>query len=260
MHFLSAALWSGTLFIFGDFNMINLTFITAELSAKTVYFFQCCGADMGISSSAVLNRLMLKIHEDTTVRAAKLTMWYFDALAARKSKEEKLEILHIFAALCLALFDDDTVLKNLQTYSEEDTIENISVPVDFTFSRRIRVVLTNEAAGILKDKMSEYKLSEGGAIDKIVNDFTSRDTIIIPYTLIKYLFISAGHLINSHAHMAVCLTLSYCIDRICELSDFSMKNVTNKIKHMRDLAYTDKDISDNINFIKESKFYKEKFT
>ena len=239
--------------------MINMTFITAELSAKTVYFLQCCGADMGISSSAVLNRLVLKIHEDTALRAAKLTMWYFDALTARKSKEEKLEILHIFVTLCLALFDDDTVLNDLKRNSKKDITENTSAPVDFTFRRTIRFALTNEAADILKDKISAYKLSEGGAIDKIVNDFTSQDTIIIPYTLINYLFISAAHLINSKAHTAMCLALSYCIDRICELSDFSSENVTNKIKHMCDLVYTDKDISDNINLIKESKFYKEKF-
>lgn len=239
--------------------MINMTFITAELSAKTVYFLQCCGADVGISSSGVLNRLLLKIHEDTALRAAKLTMWYFDALTARKRKEEKLEILHIFATLCLALFDDDTVLNNLKRNSKEDTTENINAPVDFALSRTIRFALTNESADILRDKMFEYKLSEGGAIDRIVNDFTSQDTKIIPYTLINYLFISASHLINSQVHMAVCLALSYSIDRICELSDFSMENVTNKIKYMRDLAYTDKDIADNINFIKESGFYREKF-
>ena len=239
--------------------MINLTLINAELSPKTVYFLQCCGADVGITSSGVLNRILLKISEDTPVAASKLTMWYFDALTARKSKEEKLEILHIFAALCLALFDDDTVLNDLHPNSHDDITESIHTPVDFTFSRTIRFALTADAADILKDKMAEYKLSEGGTIDRIVNDFTSQDTIIIPYTLMNYLFISAWHLTSPQARMAVCLAMSYSVNRICELSGFGMENVIDKIKYMRDCSYNNQDILDNINILKESRFYQKKF-
>lgn len=241
-----------------DFN-VRLTLLTAELSAKTVYFFQSCGADMGISSSAVLNRLLLKISENTPDAAAKLTMWYFEALTARKSTQEKLEILHIFDVLCSALFDDDTVMKYVLRNSTEDTTENNDTPVDFTFSRTITVAITNDTATLLKQKMSEYKLSEGETIDIIINDFTSQDSKTIPYTLINYLFISAHNLTNPQAHMAICLAASYSTDRIFELSGCNKESVIDRIMAMCNFAYTEQDVLDNINFIKESRFYKEKF-
>lgn len=238
--------------------MINLTIITAELSAKTVYFFQNCGADIGISLTRVLNRLLLKISENTPDAAAKLTIWYFDALTERKSTQEKLEILHIFATLCFALFDDDSVLEYLQLNSMEDTTENNYTPADFTFSRTIKFALTNDAAAILNQKMSEYKLPVGETIDRIVNDFTSQSSETIPYILINYLFISAQKLVKTQAHMAVCLAMSYSIDRICELSCFCIEHVTDIIKYMRDYSYANQYVLDNINHIKESRFYKEK--
>ena len=237
-----------------DLNM-EVTLFTAKLSAKTVYFFQCCGADMGIPSSRVLNRLLLKISEKTPVLAAKLTMWYFDALTVKKSTEEKLEILHVFAAQCLALFDDDTVLQSERlNYAEDDYL-----PVDFTFSRTMKFALTNDAVVVLNQKMKEYKLSEGETIDRIVNEFTSQNNEIIPYTLMNYLFVSASRLIEPQARMAVRLALAYSIYCICEISGFSTKNVIDKIKSLRDYSYTDQDVLNNINVIKDSEFYKIKF-
>ncbi|MBQ3462144.1 MAG: hypothetical protein IJH36_03380, partial [Clostridia bacterium] len=164
---------------------MKLTLLTTELSATTVYFFQCCGADMGITAGCVLNRLLLKISEKTPVLAAKLTMWYFNALTARKNTEEKLDILNVFAVLCLALFDDDAVLQ----YEKLNPRENNYMSVDFHFDHTIKFALANDTATALNQKIEEYKLSEGETIDRIVDEFTSKNNETIPYILMNYLFV-----------------------------------------------------------------------
>lgn len=234
---------------------VKLTLLTTELSATTVYFFQCCGADMGITASCVLNRLLLKISEKTPVLAAKLTMWYFNALTARKNTEEKLDILNVFAVLCLALFDDDAVLQ----YEKLNPRENNYMSVDFHFDHTIKFALANDTATALNQKIEEYKLSEGETIDRIVDEFTSKNNETIPYILMNYLFVSARRLIRPQARTAVQLALLYSIDDICELSDCIKENVIDIIKHMRDYSFTNQNVLENINVIKNSGFYKTKF-
>ncbi|MBQ7573390.1 MAG: hypothetical protein IJT23_03950 [Clostridia bacterium] len=226
--------------------------ITANVNYKTADFFKKCGADFGVSNGKVLNRLLTDVSESSVDDAVRLVIWYYEAMTTNNTKDEKIETLSIFTVLCISLVDKippDLSLhidfhKNTNSKSRERNI--------------LKFTIDAYTANILNKIMSDFSLNESGAIEKAVSDFLNCNNKIKPYKLVNYMIVAAQNLISPQTQMTVMITASTCIDIICELSGKSKETVIGLIADMKDFASHNKDISDNINILKNTGFYKEK--
>ena len=226
--------------------------VTANVNYKTADFFKKCGADFGVSNSEVLNRLLTDVSESSVDDAVRLVIWYYEAMTTNNTKYEKIETLSIFTLLCLTLIDKNTTDCSLHIDFHKNTIANNKK------NDILKLTIKSDTVTIFNKIMSEYELNESGAIEKAVSDFLNCDNKIKPYKLVNYMIVAAQNLISPQTQMTVMITASTCIDIICELSGKSKETVIGLIADMKDFASHNKDISYNINILKNTGFYKEK--
>ena len=106
--------------------------------------------------------------------------------------------------------------------------------------------------------MAEYSLSETGMVEKAVADFLAIDETVKPYKLLNYMIYAASQLIRPQARMTVVMTITACIDLICELSGDDRETIVLKLNDMKVFALQNEDTAKNVRLLKDTGFYKEK--
>lgn len=93
---------------------------------------------------------------------------------------------------------------------------------------------------------------------KAVADFLAIDETVKPYKLLNYMIYAASQLIRPQARMTVVMTITACIDLICELSGDDRETIVLKLNDMKVFALQNEDTAKNVRLLKDTGFYKEK--